>query len=163
MAVVGSGNIPSIDEGPRVVAPVVLGHVATTTEEEGRVVLVLRGQRKHGNPSRGGVYSNDTIGDVGEAILVEGVGIPKHGGNVGLDEHISGGHHEGVSVRVETGGINHELHDPCSARGWEELDSGLSGTSLGGWVGVGVVSVDIATVDEATNKSDSPIGKGFSG
>ena len=43
LAVLGSGNQPGIDEGPGVVAPVVLRHVATTAEEESRIVLVLRG------------------------------------------------------------------------------------------------------------------------
>ena len=163
LTVRGSGNQPGIDEGPGIVTPVILGHVATTTEEDGRGVVVLRGQRKHGSTSRGGVDANDAIGNVRKANLFEGIRVPKHCGDVCLDEHLSGGHHEGVSVRVETGGIDHELHDLGVASGWVKLDSGLSGASLVGGVSIGVVPIDVSTVDETADQSDGTIAEGLSG
>ena len=163
LAVLGSGNQPGVDKGPGVVTPAVFGHVATAAEEESGVIVVRRGQGEHGDTSGGRVDSDDVAWNVGEADLLECVGVPKHGGNVGLDEHLSGGHHEGVSVRVEARGIDHELHDLGVALGWEELDGGLGGTSLGSGIGVWVVPVDVATVDEAANQSNGTIGKGLSG
>ena len=41
LAVLGSGNEPGIDKRPGIVTPIILGHVTTTTEEEGRVVVVF--------------------------------------------------------------------------------------------------------------------------
>jgi len=163
LAVLGSGNQPGIDEGPGVVTPIVLGHVATTAEEESRVVVVVWGQRKHGDTSGGRVDSNDVTRNVGKANLVEGVGVPKHGRDVCLDEHLSGGHHERVSVGVETGSVDHKLHELGVTFGWVELDSGFSGPSLGSGIGIGVVSIDISTVDETADHGDGTIGEGLSG
>ena len=163
LAVLGSGNQPGIDEGPGIVTPVILGHVTTTAEEDGRVVLVFWGHWKHGNTSRGRVDADDATGNVGEANLFKGIGVPKHGGDVCLEEHPSGGHHEGMGVRVETGSVDHELHDPGVASGWEKLYGGLSGASLVGGVGVGVVPVDVSTVYEAADQSNGTIGEGLSG
>ena len=162
MAVLGSGNQPGIDKWPGVVTPVVLRHVTTAAEEDGGIVVVLRSQRKHRDTTGGRIDSDDTTRHVGKASLAEGCRVPQHGGNVGLDEHLARGHHEGVGVRVETRSIDHELHLLGGAFRGEELDSGFGGTSFGCWVGVGVIPVDVTTVDETTDQSNCTIGEGFS-
>ena len=44
-------------------------------------------------------------------------------GNICLQEHLARGHEEGVGIGVETGRVNHELHDGCVAEGREEFIS----------------------------------------
>ena len=163
LTIAGSGDQPSIDEGPGVVTPVILGHVATTAEDDSGGVVVLRSQREHGNTSGGRVDSNDTSGHVGETSFLEGIWVPQHSGYVGLEEHLPRGHHEGVSVGVETRSVDHELHLLGRARGWEELDGRLGSTSFCSGICVGIVPVDVASVDETTDQSDGTIGEGLSG
>lgn len=59
-----------------------------------------------------------------------------------------------MSVGVETRSVDHKLHLLGGPFRWEELDGGLCGTSFGSGVGVGVVPIDVTTVDEATNQSE---------
>lgn len=79
------------------------------------------------------------------------------GRDICLQEHLSGGHEEGVRVRVETGGINHELHVGRGSGGREELISRLSGTALGSWVCVREVAVDVPAADETADDGDGAI------
>ena len=66
-----------------------------------------------------------------------------------------------MSVGVETRGVNHELHLLGIALGWEEFDSRFSGASLGRGVSVGVVPVNVTTVDETSDQSNCAIGEGL--
>jgi hypothetical protein len=59
-----------------------------------------------------------TSGHVGETSFLEGIGVSQHSGYVGLEEYLPRGHHEGVSVRVETGSVDHELRLLGRACGW---------------------------------------------
>ena len=68
-----------------------------------------------------------------------------------------------MGVRIETGGVDHELHEFGVAPGREELDGGLGGTPLSSGIGVWVVPVDVATVDEAANQSDGTVSERLGG
>ena len=68
-----------------------------------------------------------------------------------------------MDVRVETGSTYHELYLLSSTFRWEELDGGFCGASFGGGVGVGVVPVDVTTIDKAANQGYGTIREGFGG
>ena len=66
-----------------------------------------------------------------------------------------------MSVRVETGGLNHKLHDLGRASGGEELVGGLGPSAFEGWVRVRHVPIDVPAVYEAADKNDGTIREGF--
>lgn len=69
-----------------------------------------------------------------------------------------------MSVRVQTGSLRHEIHD---LRGLairrEELERRFSSTARKGGVIVGSVSVDISSVDKASNDDDGSIAQHLCG
>ena len=85
------------------------------------------------------------------------------GGEVGLYEHLSGGHEVGVGVRVETGGGDHELHEGGVAPGRVKLESGCRSATLVGGVDVGHVPVDVPAAGEATDECDGAIAERLCG
>ena len=86
------------------------------------------------------------------------------GGDIGLHEHFPGSEQVCMCVGIEARCLHHELHHLCGdAIAREELVGGLGGTSFEGWIGVGIVSVDITAVDEAANENNSAVCQGLSG
>lgn len=80
-----------------------------------------------------------------------------------MEQHLSRSHQEGVSVRVETRGFDHELHDLSFTATGEELESWFGGTTFVGRISVGPIPVHVTTVDETTDDGNSAVTESFSG
>jgi hypothetical protein len=86
------------------------------------------------------------------------------GRDIGLHKHFPGSEQVCMRVRIEAGCLHHELHHLCGdAIARKELIGGLGGTSFEGGIGVGIVSVDVTSVDEAANEDNSAVCQGLSG
>ena len=61
---------PCVVKWPGVVSVGIVGHVGTTTEEDGRGIVVGWGEWKHRDRARSRVYMGDTIGHIWEGLYV---------------------------------------------------------------------------------------------
>lgn len=81
---------------------------------------------------------------------------------VGLHKHLPRGHQERVRIRVETGSFTHELHRLrlTAVRGVKLIRILRRASFIR--VEIGVVSVDVTTVNKATNENDRTVRECFS-
>lgn len=77
VAVVGSGVVESVDDGERIVTPLIVCHVGTAAEENGGSVVVGRGEREHGCGTGGGIDTDDLVWHVWKVGFRVGRVVPE--------------------------------------------------------------------------------------
>ena len=81
------------------------------------------------------------------------------GGEIGLYEQLARGHKISVCIRVETGRLDHKVHDGRTPPRRVKLVGGRRTTALVRGVDVGDVPVDVATGGEPTDEDDGAVAE----